>query len=442
MAIASDERESLAPPHLEVCNQPLSLETTLQELPLYDFQIECSNLAKEVAHSFAANPLLPGVILVEQGEFFGMISRRRFLEFMSRPYGLDLFTKRSLSTLYNFAQTNVLVFSGETLVVVAARLSLDRAAELLYEPIVVKTAPQKYCLLDMHQLLISQSQIHLLTTQLLNQRTQAQLLQTEKMASLGRMVAGIAHEIKNPVNCIGGNVKFLEAYFKILMQLVVAYEAEIPQPSLTINELKEASEFDFMIEDLPQLLASIKISSERLIQITGSLRNFSHMDESKRQPADIHECIDSTLLILNNRLKHGIEVIKNYGDLPLVSCYSGQLSQVFMNIISNALDALIDKMAESKNWQPRIEIATAVLEADDPEAVVIQIADNGPGMPPEVREQIFEPFFTTKPVGKGTGLGLAISHQIVTQKHGGQLRVRSQPDIGTEFQILLPLNSP
>jgi len=177
------------------------------------------------------------------------------------------------------------------------------------------------------------------------------------------------------------------------------------------------------------------------------------MDENRLQPTDLHECLDSTLLILNNRLKQGIEVIKNYGDLPLINCYSGQLSQVFMNIISNAIDALLEKIAVSSQWQPQIAITTAIcpspvncgIEGD--RCVSIKITDNGPGMPPEIQRRIFDTFFTTKPAGKGTGLGLAISYQIVTQKHRGQLLVRSSSTVaqelsletGTEFEVLLPL---
>jgi signal transduction histidine kinase len=185
------------------------------------------------------------------------------------------------------------------------------------------------------------------------------------------------------------------------------------------------------------------MGSERLTKIVGSLQNFSHLDESKRQPADLHECIESSLIILNNRLKVGIQIIKFYGDLPLVNCYSGQLSQVFMNIISNAIDALTEKINEqavsSRTWQPKIEISTDIVERSDSEWVSVRIADNGSGIPPNIQKRIFETFFTTKPVGKGTGLGLAISHQIVTQIHGGHLLMRSVPETGTEFQILLPL---
>jgi len=415
----------------------LGLDSTLQALSLYDVQIDSANLGLEVAQRLKDDPLLPGVILLTGMELAGMISRRRFLEFMSLPSGLDMFNKRALKTLQNFIPNDVLILSGDTLIVTAAKKSLQRNAESCYEPIVVEISPQTYRLLDVHQLLVAQSQIQELTIQLLQEQTQSQLLQTEKLASLGRMVAGVAHEIRNPVNCIVGNLPFLLNYFRDLSRLMLTYEADLPD-ALEIKEIKQKIDFDFLWEDLPLILASIQVSSSRLTEIVSSLNSFSHMDESKRLPANIHECIDSTLLILNNGIKQGIEVIRKYGELPLVNCYSGQLSQVFMNIISNAIDALLETN-KAENWRPRIEITTEILPLENPENVVITIADNGIGMSPSVEKRIFETFFTTKPVGKGTGLGLAISHQIVTQKHGGELRVSSLLNMGTQFQIILPL---
>ena len=434
---------------LPVSPQPksynLRLESTLQDLSLYDCQVECSHPGKEVAQTFHENPLLPGVILTEQSQLVGMISRRRFLEQMSRPYGLELFLKRPLYSLYRFASAEVLKLKGEMPIVEAARRSLQRPAEMLNEPIVVELAVGTYRLLDVHQLLVAQSHIHELTTQLLNEQTQAQLIQTEKMASLGQMLASIAHEIKNPVGCITCNFEFLSNYCERLLAVLSAYEIEVSDISDSLAELKQDSDIDFILEDLPKILNSMGAGSERLTKIVGGLQYFSHLSETKRQPADIHECIENTLIILNNRLnKSGIKILKNYGDIPLVNCYSGQLSQVFMNLISNAIDALTDKLSEqgtgSMIGQPQVEIRTEIVERADTEWLSVRIADNGSGMPPEIQQRIFEMFFTTKPVGKGTGLGLTISHQIVTQKHGGELLLDSQPDKGTEFQVLLPLD--
>ncbi|HEY9848390.1 MAG TPA: ATP-binding protein [Leptolyngbyaceae cyanobacterium] len=413
----------------------LNLESSLEELPLYDFSVENGSLGKEVAQGLRDNPLLPGVILTEDGQFAGMISRRRFLEYMSRPYGLELFLKRPIKTLYLLANTETLIFPSNTLIVMAARRSLQRPAELLYEPIVVEMEPKVYKLLDVHQLLVAQSHIHELTTKLLNQQTQAQMIQTEKMASLGRMVAGVAHEILNPVNFISANLEYLTNYSQDLMELLSAYETEVVDDPNRVKEIKSAIEFEFLREDLFQIINSMKVGSERLVKIVGGLRNFSHMDEGSKKEIDLHECIDSTLLILHNRIKYSIELEKNYGELPLVACYSGQLSQVFMNIISNAIDALMEQVETIKNanhtsegdstWKPKIEISTAVEEIDNVRWAAVRIVDNGPGIPPEIQGRIFDSFFTTKPVGKGTGLGLAISHQIIREKHHGKLNLRS-----------------
>ena len=418
----------------------LSLESTLKDLLLWDFQVETTQPGREVAQLLEENPLLPGIILTEHREFIGMISRRRFLEQMSRPYGLDLFLRRPIGVLYRLASasTQMLIFAGDILIVEAARQSLERSPEFLYEPLVVQLTSADYRLLDVHQLLLAQSHIQELTTQLLREQTQAQLIQTEKMASLGQMVAGVAHEIRNPVNGILGNLNFLSNYIRDLMNLVLIYDQELrPQPE-RISTVKEEIEYDFLVEDLPEILDSMKVSAEQLNKLVGGLRNFSHMSEAKPKPADLHECIDSTLLILRNRIKQGIEVNKHYGELPEVHCYSGQLSQVFMNLITNAIDAMME-LEVTDSWKPILEIRTEVVEVSGKPWASVCIADNGCGIPPEIQSKIFETFFTTKPVGKGTGLGLAISHQIVTQKHGGKLKLRSQPGLGTEFEILLPV---
>ncbi|RMH70833.1 MAG: ATP-binding protein [Cyanobacteria bacterium J007] len=430
-------------------NRDLHLESTLEDLTLYEFEIDVGEPGQELAKEFTNNSLMPGAILKDSGKFVGMISRRRFLEHLSRPYGIELFSRRPLEKLYHFVETELSVFPSNTLVVMAARRSLERSPELLYEPIVVQLNSCDYRLLDVHQLLVAQSQIHELTTKMLHEQTRSHMIQTEKMASLGRMVAGLAHEIKNPINCIWGNMGFLANYSQDLLDLLAVYEGEIDRETEAIVEKKEEVDLDFLKQDLPKILGTVRVAAERLTKMVGGMQNFSHMDETTRKPADLHECLDSTLLILENRLKYEIEVVKQYDELPLVECYSGQLSQVFTNIISNAIDALLDQLEatqaaspENSSWKPRIEIETKIRESNNSQPwVSVCIRDNGPGIPKEIQQRIFQNFFTTKPVGKGTGLGLAISNEIVKEKHGGRLNLKSEPGWGTQFEIVLPVSS-
>ena len=330
----------------EICTWNLSLESTLLDLPLYNCQIELTQQAKEVAQIFEENSMLPGVILTERGHFVGIISRRLFFEKINRRYGLEMFFKRPIEVLYRFSKQELLVLPGSKLIVEAAQESLYRLGELVYEPVVVEVAPQSYKLLDVHQLMVAQARIHQITNKLLQKQTQAKLIQTEKMASLGRIVAGVAHEIRNPLNCIWGNLTFLLSYFENLLQLMSAYEEEYTEPCPRIDALKEEIEFDFLQEDLPLTLEGMELGASQLLKIVNGLHHFSHMDETKPVETDIHECVEMTLLILKNRFKNNIEVMKNYGELPLVSGYSGQLSQVFLNLLVNALDALTEYAAD------------------------------------------------------------------------------------------------
>lgn len=269
------------------------------------------------------------------------------------------------------------------------------------------------------------------------QQAQAQLVQSAKMSSLGQLVAGVAHEINNPVSFIYGNVKYADEYVQTLLQLLQLYQQQYPEPTQEIYTYLEKVDLDFLAHDLKKLLQSMKVGAERIREIVRSLRNFSRLDEAEMKAVNIHEGLDNTLLILQNRCKAnashpGITVIRDYGKLPAVECYAGQLNQVFMNILANAIDAL--EAPEQPQPQPCIQIRTTALPNH---WVVIQITDNGPGMSETVQQRLFDPFFTTKPVGKGVGLGLAISYQII-EKHGGRLKCHSCPGTGTEFTIEIP----
>ncbi|WP_373535784.1 sensor histidine kinase [Microcoleus sp.] len=282
------------------------------------------------------------------------------------------------------------------------------------------------------------------------------ILQNEKMATLGRMLAGVAHEVNNPINFIYANIDPAKTYVEDILDLLKTYETEIPNPPAAVTAKAEAIDLDFLQEDLMKIFNSMQVGAERAKAIILSLKDFSRLDDAAPAPVDLHACIDSSLLILNSRVKQGVEVVRNYGEIPNVEGYMGLLYQVFVNLIGNALDAVEEKAkvekisyeeakkkfgseskkSEKSSFSPKISITTEYLDDD---SVVVRISDNGTGIPAASQERMFETFFTTKPRGVGTGLGLAIGREIIVNKHGGTINCWSEMGTGTEFAIALPI---
>lgn len=451
----------------------LALDATISELNLYDVQIDLEQTGAVARQLFQDNPLLPALILYDQGNYAGMLSRRRFLECLSRPYAIELFTKRPLRVLYEQAKSEILQLHGNTAIVMASHLALGRVNDEIYEPVVVHLDGDVYSILDIHDLLQAQSYIHELATKLLREQTQTTMFQTEKMASLGQIVAEVSHDIRNPVSAIYGNTESLLTYIEGVMQILRAYEKEYGTASPVISETLEQVDWDFVRSDLPQVVRSIQSGSKYLRRLVDTLQSLSHMeDHATPESIDLLECVDSSLTILSGRIRN-VQIVKNYTDIPKIHGYTDRLIQVFMNLISNALDTLMDLKTnpdfikqranaihrdesggESGNvttvsattWQPLVMISSGITEIDNRSWLSIKIADNGMGIPKEIQDRIFDNFFTTKGQKKGTGLGLAICHQIVTQQHNGKIVLRSpylnhQGDvtIGTEFEVLLPI---
>lgn len=424
--------------------QSIQLESTLKDLPLYDFAAELDVLGTEIAQFFEQYSLLPGVILKEHGRFLGMLPRHRLLEYLLRPYGIDLFLDKPLRVLYSYDRTSPLTLSGDTPILSAAQQALRRPFERLSDPIVVHLDSDHYRILDAHELNIAYWQLRGIETQVRVERLQLQMVQSEKMASLGRLVDGVSHEILDPVSFIWGNLSHIAEYSKSLLEIINVYEKCIVQEPQKVTDLKDAIEFDYIREDLPKTLDSIRTGAERLSRLANSLQNFCHIDEVYPRPANLHDCLDSVLLLLKSRLSSEIQVVKQYGHLPPVPCFISQLSQVFMNILNRSIDSLLNQAARREiefGEPPRITIATEVCSIDGTGQrwVSIQIADNNIEMSIETQNQLMQAFSTD--LVRETSL--AMSHRIVTGRHSGKFRVYSniEPSSrGTVFEILLPLN--
>ena len=442
----------LSPFISERSDRDLRLDSTLQELSLYNFAVEISCPTLEVTELFDKYPLLPGVILLDKGNYFGMISRQRLLEFLIRPHGKDLLYESALSVIYSYARMPILILPEDVTILSAMQFALKRVPELLAEPLVVHTAPDTYRMLKVQELNLASWQIRGIETQVRYERTQAQIIQNHKMANLGRLVDGVAHEILDPVNFIWGNLSHMSNYSQDLMRLLLAYEQECSSNSLQIKQIKEDIEFEFLEQDLTKAIKSIRTGAERLKKLVLSLQNFCHIDEIYPKPADLHVCLDSIILLINSRIKGEITIVKNYGHLPPVYCFLGELNQVFMNILSQTVDSLLNQAIRqdySKKTikpadKPQIEVTTEVIsqaettnDISESRWVAIRIVDNGEGISEEMQQQIMDSFSVDKRADKETSL--AVSYRIITARHGGKFNIRSDNGLGTEFEILLPL---
>jgi signal transduction histidine kinase len=491
MAFSERFSSDIQPPEqVELSSHILNLNSQLGELLLYRFEVETSSPAHAIAQMFERYPRLPGVVLMEDRQFLGMISRLRFLEYLIRPRGLDLFLSASMGALHSYSHYPYLSLPITTPIVQAAQLALKRSPELHGEPVVVQRDTQTYYLLDAHELNIAYWQIRGIETQARFERTQMKMIQNEKMASLGRLVDGIAHEILDPVGFIWGNLSYVAQYSEQLVELLSAYQAAYPDPPSDITALEKDYELDYLQQDLPRAIASIQSGANRLKKLVTSLQNFCHIDDVYPKPANLHDCLDSIILLMQNSLSGDIKITRNYGHLPPVMCYVGQVTQVFMNILTNGVNVLIDQAIRlrvtenisglgtatrhmSQARQPEIVITTQIVPKPDdapnqPKGlssrwVSISICNNGLSLSEEQRQKIREAFSVEHRMMKETSWSM--SYQIITSKHGGKLTMRSpcffsdpafpgliysEPPAsplaylegeawGTEFEILLPL---
>jgi len=472
---SKSRRAFTLPVFSEGSGHSLHPESTLHDLPLYRFQLDLNTQGSDLAQVFEQHPLLPGAVLLDRNKFAGMISRRRFLEYLLRPHGITLFFNEPLHTLYSYARSDILLLPATTPIVAAAHQALRRSPTLLNEPILVQVKPQSYALLDIHALNIAYWQIRGIETQVRYERAQAQMIQSDKMANLGRLVDGVAHEILDPVSFIWGNLSHVASYSTNLLELLAAYEHHLPNPPREIVELREDLEFDYLKQDFPKTIASIRTGAERLSKLASSLQNFCHIDEVHPKPVDLHELLDSILLLLKSRLSSEIQVGKDYGRLPPIACYPGQLNQVLMNLLSHAVDRLLNEAVSQQldlevqsspegvtttaiAFKPTIALITEVCPGEDESSrwISVRIVDNGPGLSPPQQQQILESFSIARRAEKETSL--SVSYQIITAKHGGRFNLTSwcegeafpahlaiadlSADLfktGLEFEIRLPL---
>ncbi|MEL6350232.1 MAG: HAMP domain-containing sensor histidine kinase [Cyanobacteria bacterium J06627_28] len=445
----------------------LGLGSTVNMLPLHTFTVSTECAIQDLIDQFTRSPKLPGVVVVNDGSVT-MISRQQCLDCLLHTAQIPHFINSPVRILLSQTEEPPLLLSGDVLILEGAQQALNRPVEEQSRPILIREGDDAYHILDADTLNVAYWQLHRIQAQVRYERLQMQILESEKMAALGRLVDGVAHEILDPVSFIWGNLSYISNYAQQQHELLMAYEQALPDPPDDIIQLREDVELDYLRSDLPAAVKSAKGGAHRLKQLATSLQNFCHIDDVHPRPTDINALLDSTLRLLKSRLTTPILVEHCYGKLPPVPCFSGQLSQVFMTVFSNAIKALLSE-AHLKDYLPEYEIAelhaprkitvTTCIRADvhalvsspeDARWVAIIISDNGPGIPPTVKENILTSFSDNSQYQQETGLTL--SYRIITAKHGGKFWLRSvhtsenKPHqrslpTGTEIEILLPLTT-
>jgi signal transduction histidine kinase len=452
------------PERFEASPNGLDPESFLSDLPLHRLAIAPTHLGYELEQIFQRYPDLPGVILQDGGDTIGIISRQRFLEFLLHPQGTDLFLTQSLWMLHTYARCSAMRLPASTSILRAAMQALRRSADQRQEPLLVEQSDGTLCLLDIHELYLADWQIRGIQTQVRYERMHLQMIQNEKMAALGGLVDGVTHEILDPVGFIWGNVVHLSKYYGQVMELLAAYQTQWDEKPEAIVQLETSLELDYLTQDIPHILQSIQSGANRLKTLAVSLQNFCHIDEVYPKPADLHGCLDSLLLLFEHHLTGRIRILRQYEPIPPVSCFVGQLSQVFINLLTRSADTLLNtalqaqwEPVESANLgaQPCITVSTRLdsvnvlaNETSIQRWVVITIEDDGLALSPEEYAQIRHSFSIQQRTTQETSL--ALSYQIVTAKHGGSLMLRSptipatsespiSPARGTAFEVWLPI---
>jgi signal transduction histidine kinase len=468
-------------PTTTMAARSIHCDSSLQDLPLHHFTLDLASkpptkkntkpldpivTGSVLASYFQASPQVPGVVIVEGDRLVGVIVRSTFFEMMLDVDGVpSSFLSQPLRSFARYLCTPLLSFSSETKILASAQRALRRISKSLGEPILVELPSSQYALLDCHTLNIAYWQLRGIETQIAYERMQVQMVRNDKMASLGRLVNGVSHEILDPVSFIWGNLSHLSNYVKDVMQVLDRYELELPNPSPTMVELRSELEIDYLREDIPRTIQSIKTGADRLTRLASSLQNFCHIDEVYPKATDIHDCLDSVLLLLKSHLKGEILVEKCYGALPTIPSFIGQITQVFLNILSylvrqilarSVMERVLEELPLPYSEQyahqdapsrPLLRVVTEVcsIDATGVRWMSVRLGCNGDPISKEEQQQIIQDCIEGNPLTRESSL--IMSYRIVTTQHKGIMKIRTannpldylDPGIGIEFEILMPI---